>query len=65
MDNDTKKCEKCDNRTALITGNLYYEPDDEPYKNGIEEQAKVESGDCWIGAYKCDECGHIQGFWTE
>ena len=62
---DTHKCSKCDGRTALITGNFSYDADNEPYNSGTEETANVESGDCWVGGYKCDDCGHVQGLWHE
>lgn len=62
---DSETCNKCGGRTALITGQFYYDADDEPYNNGIIEDAEIESGDCWVGGYKCDNCGHIQGLWHE
>lgn len=62
---DTQKCEKCGGRTALVTGMFYYETHDEPYNTGIEEEAEVESGECWVGGYKCDDCGNVQGLWHE
>ena len=62
---DTQKCEKCGGRTALVTGIFIYEPDDEPYKSGIEEEAKVKSGECFVGGYICDNCGNVQGLWHE
>lgn len=62
---DTHKCKECGGRTALITGSFYYEPDAEPYENGIEEEAKTGTGECWAGGYKCDDCGNIQGLWHE
>jgi hypothetical protein len=62
---DSQKCEKCGCRTALITGIFCYDPDDEPYNNDVKEKAKVESGECWVGGFKCDNCGHIQGLWSE
>ena len=64
-DSDTTKCKECGGRTALIHGSFYYEPDSEPYMSGIEEEAKVETGECWVGGYKCDDCGNIQGLWHE
>lgn len=62
---DTKDCKECGGRTALIHGSFYYEPDSEPYMSGIEEEAKVSTGECWVSGYKCDECGNIHGLWTE
>ena len=62
---DTPKCEICGGRTALITGFFHYETHDEPYNTGIEEEAEVESGECWVGGYKCDDCGNVQGLWHE
>jgi len=62
---DSQKCTECGGRTALIAGHFYYEPDDEPYNNGIIEDAKVEGDDCWVGGYKCDDCGYIQRLWHE
>ena len=62
---DTKTCKVCGGRTALVTGEFYYDPDAEPYQNGIKEEAKVQSGECWVGGYKCDDCGSIQDLWHE
>jgi len=62
---DTHKCKECGGRTALIHGSFYYEPDSEPYMSGVEEEAKVSTGECWVGGYKCDDCGNIQGLWHE
>lgn len=62
---DTHECSKCGGRTALVTGWFNYEPDAEPYQNGIEEQAKVQDGECWVCGYKCDDCGNVQGLWHE
>ena len=64
-DTDTEKCEKCEGRTALISGTFYYHPDPEPYINGVQETSDVNEGECWVGAYKCDDCNHIQGLWNE
>jgi hypothetical protein len=65
VNSDTHKCLECGGRTALITGTFYYEQDAEPYMSGIEEDAKVSSGDCWVGGYICDDCGNVQGLWHE
>jgi hypothetical protein len=62
---DTHQCKKCGGRTALITGFFHYEPDEEPYMSGVQEEAKVERGECWMAGYKCDDCGNEQDFWTE
>lgn len=62
---DSKQCSECGGRTALITGNFTYDADSEPYNNGVEEEAKIESSDCWVGGFKCDDCGHVQGLWHE
>lgn len=56
-DYDSQTCKKCGGRTALITGIFCYEP--------VTEKAKVEGGECWVGGFKCDNCGHIQGLWSE
>lgn len=64
-DTDTDACKECGGRTALVTGFFSYEPNSEPYNNGVEEVAKVTSGQCWVGAYKCDDCGTVQKLWTE
>lgn len=64
-EHDTPECDKCKNRTALVTGKFTYEPDYEPYSSGVEEDAIAEGGDCWACGYKCDSCGHIQGIWHE
>lgn len=64
-DSDTKDCKVCGGRTALIHGSFYYEPDSEPYMSGIEEETKCETGECWVGAFKCDDCDNIQDLWTE
>lgn len=62
---DTKKCHVCGGRTALVTGYFNYEPDREPYQSGIEEESMVTDGECWVGGYKCDDCGNVQGLWQE
>lgn len=62
---DTQKCEKCGGRTALVTGMFIYEPDAEPYSSGVEEEAGVKSGECFVGGYICDNCGNVQGLWHE
>lgn len=62
---NTQSCEKCNGRTALIKGTFYYDADEEPYNGGVKEDAKIKSGDCWVGGYICDDCGHIQGLWHE
>lgn len=64
-EHDAPKCEKCESRTALITGNFYYEPDYEPYNSGVEEDAKIEGGEAWVVGWKCDSCRHIQNLWHE
>jgi hypothetical protein len=64
-DYDSQTCKKCGGRTALITGFFCYEPVDYPYNNDVKEEAKVESGECWVSGFKCDNCGHIQGLWSE
>lgn len=56
------KCKKCGGRLALVTGEFSYEPDEEPYESGVIEKAKVNGGYCNLIAYKCDECGHLEGF---
>ena len=62
---DTGNCVKCGGRTALMIGYWHYEQDDEPYFSDIEEKAITEGGDAWVGGFKCDTCGHIQGLWQE
>lgn len=61
---DSKKCEKCGGRTALVKGSFYYDADAEPYNGGIEEEANI-SGECWVGGFICDDCNNIQGLWHE
>lgn len=56
-DYDSQTCKKCGGRTALITGIFCYED--------VTEKAKVEGGECWVSGFKCDNCGHIQGLWSE
>lgn len=67
MEEDNKKqvCDKCGGRLALVTGYFSYEPDAEPYELGIEEKSVAAEGEAFVGAYKCDKCGHLQGFFTE
>lgn len=62
---ERQKCEKCGGRTALCSGMWYYDPDDEPYLNGVREKAKINSGEDWIHGFKCDDCGHLQKLWYE
>jgi hypothetical protein len=56
------KCKKCGGRLALVTGNFYYEPDEEPYLPDVQEEAIAKGGECELIAYKCDLCGHLEGF---
>lgn len=62
---DNKKCKKCGGRTALVAGSFSYSADQEPYMNGIIEQAKVEYGDIYLHALQCDDCGEVQRFWID
>jgi hypothetical protein len=70
VSHDTPKCEKCASRTALVTGRFIYSFDAEPYTSGVKGDIDPNydedyEGDCWAGAFKCDNCGHIQGMWHE
>lgn len=64
-DNEKIKCEKCGGRLALVTGIFNYCPHAEPYQSGVREKSVATQGDDWLGAYKCDNCDHLQGFFTE
>ena len=57
-----RKCKKCGGRLALVTGDFQYEPDEEPYLSGVQEEAIAKGGYCELIAYKCDLCGHLEGF---
>jgi len=35
-------------------------PDDEPYENGVVEEALFEEGVAALSGHKCERCGHIQ-----
>lgn len=61
-DNKQQVCDKCGGRLALVTGNFYYEPDEEPYLPDVQEEAIAKGGECELIAYKCDLCGHLEGF---
>lgn len=63
--NEEEKCEKRGSRAALVSGWFRYDPDDEPYQSGVEEESPAKGGEIWLGAWKCDVCGHIQGLFTE
>ena len=60
MKSDTNKCEKCGGRTALISGQWYFNPDQEPYLNGKIEGAETSIDKAWISGEICDNCNHIQ-----
>ena len=60
MESDTNKCEKCGGRTALISGQWYFNPDQEPYLNGKIEDAETNIDEAWITGEVCDNCNHIQ-----
>ena len=64
-ENEKRVCDKCGGRLVLVTGCLFYEPDAEPYEAEVEEKSVDTNGEAWVGAYKCDKCGHIQDFFTE
>lgn len=67
MNEENKKstCEKCGGRLAFVTGIFFYGPDNEPYEPEVIEKSIATEGEAWVGAYKCDKCGHLQGFFTE
>lgn len=65
LNHDSPLCTKCESRTALILGNFEYEPHNEPYNNGVAEETNVGGGSCWVGGFKCDKCGLVQGLWHE
>jgi hypothetical protein len=65
MITDNNKCEKCNSRTALISGYWYFQPDSEPYMNGIQKESLVNEGEQWINGLKCDDCGHIQDLFVD
>jgi ssDNA-binding Zn-finger/Zn-ribbon topoisomerase 1 len=65
VENQPDKCEKCGGRLALVTGSWHYEPDDEPYEEGVEEEAKTSGGQEYLAASKCDDCDHIQDITIE
>lgn len=35
-------CDKCGTKTILMTGNVYADPDPEPYESGVEEKIEPE-----------------------
>lgn len=50
------KCEKCNNPMITMSGTLYLVADDEPYKNGVFEEAEINEVDVWCNALYCAEC---------
>lgn len=54
------QCIRCGGRVGLITGYWDYIPDDEPYENGVVEEALFEEGVAALSGHKCERCGHIQ-----
>lgn len=65
INSDTEKCNKCSGRTALVSGEFYWNADQEPYSNGKQEVAENRDGTSWIHGYVCDDCESIQGLWNE
>ena len=61
---DTPKCKKCKGRTALVYGYFDYEPDPEPFKNGVEEDCNVK-GNVYIHGHICEKCGNIHNMWQD
>lgn len=59
---DNKKCPKCKGRSALISGSFIWQVDQEPYRNGVIEDAPRTHGDDYYSANVCDKCGHIHNF---
>ena len=62
---DTNKCEKCGGRTALISGQWYFNPDPEPYLNGKTEGAETSIDEAWISGSVCDDCGNVQDLFPQ
>lgn len=54
-------CNKCGNKTMLMSGVITLEPDQEPYENGIEEGSKtgIKEVDKSIIAHFCENCDEI------
>lgn len=65
MEEERQVCDKCGGRLALVTGTFFYSPHAEPYESGVVEEPIATEGETWVGAYKCDKCGHIQNLFTE
>ena len=61
---DNTPC-KCGGRTALVSGQFYFDADQEPYKNGVIEPAKTQKGDEWIHALLCDKCNKLTKIWSD
>ena len=47
--------------TMALSGINFYSLN--PYYCGNESGR--ESGDCWVGRFKCDYCGNLQDLWHE
>ncbi len=62
---DNKKCKKCGGRTALVSGQFYYNADQEPYKNGVIERAERPEGDEYVHGLLCDKCGRLTQLWQD
>ncbi|HYH14001.1 MAG TPA: hypothetical protein VD794_02205 [Flavisolibacter sp.] len=62
---DTQKCIKCGGRTALVSGYWNYDPDQEPYTDGIEESSEVGRGDAYMNGFICDDCNTIQDVFVD
>ena len=62
------KC-KCGNKTILATAYInYFNPNAEPYENGIEEECGYEDGipaEASVGIHWCPKCEEISDIWIE
>lgn len=47
-------------KACTCYGDFFYSPHAEPYESGVVEEPIATEGETWVGAYKCDKCGHIQ-----
>lgn len=56
------RCSLCGGRLALVYGTFYYEPDDEPFESGVEEDIELDNDSAKVSAMVCVDCGDITNF---
>jgi len=65
LEEPKQTCIKCGGRTALVSGYWYYNPDQEPYENGVIEPTERNESEAYMNGFICDDCDTIQDVFVD